>query len=152
MVQFQRFSSGKSRYISKRVPVFVTTDVFGAVVSLILAYLVVLLQVYGRRSCKFCFFSALGLSPPSRFWWSWVVARLAPGLCPPGLNFGLRSSFLVGPFLVARPFPFPACQGLTPLVGSPFFLSHLVAFFLLSHGATGYSSHCGARCFWVGCI
>ena len=47
------FSSGKCCYISKCVPVCVTTGVFGVVVFFILAYLVVLLQVYGRRSCKF---------------------------------------------------------------------------------------------------
>ena len=41
-----------------------TTGVVGVVVFLILAYLVVLLQVYGRRSCKFLFFSTFGLLPP----------------------------------------------------------------------------------------
>ena len=131
------FSSGECRCISKRVPVFVTTDFFGAVVFLILAYLVVLLQVYGRRFCKFLLFCTFGLPPRSRLWWSWVVARLPLGLCPSGLNFGLWSSFLVGHFF-GRPSLFlPRPSGLNPVGVSPFSFSLFCVFlsWLCAHSA-----------------
>ena len=115
-----------------------TTGVFGVVVFLILAYLVVLLQVYGRRSCKFLFFSTFGLPPRSRFLVvlggcrspAWALpTRALISVC--GLLFWWV------PFLVARPSSFPARQGLTPLVGFPFFLSCSVAFFLFESWRNG---------------
>ena len=116
-----------------------TTGVFGVVVFFILAYLVVLLQVYGRRSCKFLVFFYVWVAPPvplsSGLGWL-PISRL--GFAHPGLISvcGLLSggSF----FLVARPCSFPARQGLTPLVGSPFFfLSLLIAFFLFESWRNG---------------
>ena len=63
-----------------------TTGVFGVVVFFILAYLVVLLQVYGRRSCKFLVFFYVWVAPPvplsSGLGWL-PISRL--GFAHPGL-------------------------------------------------------------------
>ena len=99
-----------------------TTGVFGVVVFLILAYLVVLLQVYGRRSCKFLFFfyvwvappvplfSGLGWLPISRLGFAHLGLISVCGLLSGGSFFGRPSLFL------------PRPSGLNPVGGFPFFL------------------------------
>ena len=100
-----------------------TTGVFGVVVFFILAYLVVLLQVYGRRSCKFLvFFSTFGLPPPvplsSGLGWL-PISRL--GFAHPGL-FSVCGLLSGGSFF-GRPSLFlPRPSGLNPVGGFPFFL------------------------------
>ena len=132
------FSSGKCCYISKCVPVCVTTGVFGVVVFFILAYLVVLLQVYGRRSCKFLVFFYVWVAPPvplsSGLGWL-PVSRL--GFAHPGLTSGGGLLFLWVTFLVARPFFLPRPLGLNPVGVSPLFLLLFCVFlsWLCAHSA-----------------
>ena len=106
-MRFIRFSSGKCRCISKRVQVFVTTDVFGAVVSPILAYLVVLLLRLRSSILEVFAFATLGLPPPgpASGGLGWLpVSRL--GFAHPGL-ISVCGLLFFGGSLFGSPVPFP---------------------------------------------
>ena len=75
--------------LHKRVIACLATDVFGVVVFVVLAYLVVwLLWSRFSRSYVFVVFSSLVVLPRARFLWSWVAVRRPLGLCPYGLDWG----------------------------------------------------------------